>query len=447
MGRPALFLDRDGVINEDLPYVHRVEDFRFMDGIFSLVQTAQRAGYLIVVVTNQAGIGRGLYTEDDFWTLTAWMVDQFARQGCHIDGVYFCPTHPEHGLGRYRVDSVFRKPGPGMLFQASAELNIDLARSILVGDKESDIQAGLAAGVGVNCFLATGPTAAIPGCITVDTIRSVIGHLQPLPEHPMPAQQSSTDYPPIAIIMAAGRGTRMGGDLPKVLFKAAGKPLVRWVLDALAAAGIVDRIVVVGYRAALVEEALAGLQGVSFAVQKEQRGTGDAVASAAALIEQRLGQAPSDAHRPVVIVCGDSPMLRPESVAGLLRRFDALRAACLLGTAVTTEPAGLGRIVRDANGAFVGIVEEKDATAEQRGIHEVNMSTYVFEARALLHALSQLNNANASGEYYITDCPGILLAEGRVVDAVACLDQSETLSVNTPEQLAAVAAALASRPT
>ena len=267
----------------------------------------------------------------------------------------------------------------------------------------------------------------------------------------MPASHPHTPRiapaPPIVVVMAAGRGTRMGGDLPKVLFEAAGKPLVRWVLDALAAAGVTDRIVVVGYRAALVEETLANLPGVSFALQKEQRGTGDAVAAAAPLIEERLRQDPSAAHRPVVIVCGDSPMLRPESVTGLLRRFTELQAACLLGTAVTTDPTGLGRIVRDASGAFVGIVEEKDATPEQRGIREVNMSTYVFEALALLHALSRLNNANAAGEYYITDCPGMLLAEGRVVDAVACLDQSETLSVNTPEQLAAVAAALSARTT
>lgn len=181
MNRPALFLDRDGVINEDLPYVHRVEDFRFIDGIFSLVRAAQQAGYLIVVVTNQAGIGRGLYTEDDFWALTQWMLDQFAREGCHIDGVYFCPTHPEHGLGSYRVESAFRKPGPGMLFQAAAELKIDLARSILVGDKESDIQAGIAAGLGLTLLLTTSAGTSIPGCIAVDELRAVISHLRPLP--------------------------------------------------------------------------------------------------------------------------------------------------------------------------------------------------------------------------------------------------------------------------
>jgi len=248
---------------------------------------------------------------------------------------------------------------------------------------------------------------------------------------------------PIAVIMAAGRGTRMGGDLPKVLFEAAGKPLVRWVLDSLAAAGVTDRIVVVGYRAELVEKTLAGMPGVSFALQKEQRGTGDAVAAAAGLIAARIAGASPTAHRPVVVVCGDSPMLRPQSVVDLLRRFRELRAACLLGTAVTEDAGGLGRIVRDAQGRFVGIVEEKDATAAQRSIREVNMSTYVFEAQALLDSLSRLGNANAAGEYYITDCPGMLLADGRLVDAVDCLDTSETLSVNTPEQLAAVAAALA----
>jgi len=263
---------------------------------------------------------------------------------------------------------------------------------------------------------------------------------------PLPPEPAAT-FPaaPVAVVLAAGKGTRMGGDLPKVLFEAAGKPLVRWVLDALEAAGIHDRIVVVGYRAALVETALAGLPGVSFALQREQRGTGDAVAAAAGLIADRLAADPPDTRRPVVIVCGDSPMLRPESIVGLLQRFEAARAACLLGTAVTADPAGLGRIIRDDAGRFLGIIEEKDASAEQRLVSEVNMSTYVFEARALLHALSRLGNTNAAGEYYITDCPGILLAEGRPVGAVDCLDPSETLSVNTPEQLAAVAAALAAR--
>jgi bifunctional UDP-N-acetylglucosamine pyrophosphorylase/glucosamine-1-phosphate N-acetyltransferase len=250
---------------------------------------------------------------------------------------------------------------------------------------------------------------------------------------------------PLAVVLAAGKGTRMGSDLPKVLFEAHGKPLVRWVLDALAAAGIHDQIVVIGYRGELVEQALAGRAGVAFATQREQRGTGDAVAAAADLLRQRIAEDPPDSRRPVVIVCGDSPMLRPESVTGLLRQFEEQSAACLLGTAVTDDPAGLGRIVRDAAGRFVKIVEQKDATEAERAIREVNMSTYVFEARDLLRALAALKPDNAAGEYYITDCPGMLLAEGRPVDAVACLDPSETLSVNTHAQLAAVATALKNR--
>lgn len=250
---------------------------------------------------------------------------------------------------------------------------------------------------------------------------------------------------PLAVVLAAGKGTRMGSDLPKVLHEAAGRPLVRWVLDALAAAGIHDRIVVVGYGAELVEQALADLPGVAFAHQREQRGTGDAVAAAAAAIRGRIAADPPGSARPIVIVCGDSPMLRPESVTALLAQFAARGAACLLGTSITADPTGLGRIVRDPAGRFQRIVEQKDATADERAIREVNMSTYVFEARALLHALAELRPDNAAGEYYITDCPGMLLREGRVVDAVPCLDASETLSVNTPAQLAAVAAALSNR--
>jgi bifunctional UDP-N-acetylglucosamine pyrophosphorylase/glucosamine-1-phosphate N-acetyltransferase/UDP-N-acetylglucosamine pyrophosphorylase len=251
---------------------------------------------------------------------------------------------------------------------------------------------------------------------------------------------------PIAVVLAAGRGTRMGSDHPKVVFEAAGKPLVRWVIDALAAAGIRDTIVVVGHRADVVEAALAGLPGLSFALQREQRGTGDAVRAAAGLIEARLRDTPPGVSRPVVIVCGDSPMLRPASVTGLLAEFSRRRAACLLGTAITGDAAGLGRIVRGPDGRFRSIVEERDATLAEKAIREVNMSTYIFEAGDLLAALARLDDANAAGEYYLTDCPGLLLAAGKVVDAVTCLDASETLSVNTPEQLAEVAAALAARP-
>ena len=148
--RPALFLDRDGVINIDHAYVCKPENFEFVEGIFDLCQTAQRLGYLIFVITNQAGIGRGYYTEQDFLKLTKWMRGVFKAKGTAIVVVYFCPSHPEYGVGKYKADSPFRKPGPGMILQAAEEFDIDLASSLVVGDKETDIQAGVAAGVGCN---------------------------------------------------------------------------------------------------------------------------------------------------------------------------------------------------------------------------------------------------------------------------------------------------------
>jgi D-glycero-D-manno-heptose 1,7-bisphosphate phosphatase len=145
--RPALFLDRDGVINIDHGYVHTPEATEFIDGIFDLVARATAAGRVVVVVTNQAGIGRGYYSEAQFLDHTAWMQAEFARRGAPIERVYFCPDHPEHGIGPYRRDTPMRKPGPGMLLQAAAELQLDLGRSLMVGDTENDIRAGLAAGV------------------------------------------------------------------------------------------------------------------------------------------------------------------------------------------------------------------------------------------------------------------------------------------------------------
>jgi len=145
--RKALFLDRDGVVNVEKNYVYRIEDFEFIDGIFSLVQAAQKRGYLPVIITNQAGIGRGYYTEEDFHVLTQWMVGEFAMRSITIAGVYYCPYHETAGVGKYRKASFDRKPKPGMLFRARDELQIDLSKSVLIGDKASDMEAGRNAGV------------------------------------------------------------------------------------------------------------------------------------------------------------------------------------------------------------------------------------------------------------------------------------------------------------
>lgn len=242
------------------------------------------------------------------------------------------------------------------------------------------------------------------------------------------------DSPALAIVLAAGKGTRMKSDLPKVLVPACGRPMVRYVIDALRAAGVGRIVVVVGYRSDLVREELADEPGVEFAEQTEQLGTGHAVMMCR---EQLAGH-----NGPVVIVTGDSPLLQPSSVGKLLAETTAKDAACVLGTIERDDPDGFGRIVRDDQGQFTGIVEQKDATPQQLAIREVNASTYVFDAQALLGALDQLTSENAQGEYYVTDCPAIMLAEGRTVLALPALSPQESLSVNRVEDLPPVEAAL-----
>ncbi|MEM1303307.1 MAG: NTP transferase domain-containing protein [Planctomycetota bacterium] len=238
--------------------------------------------------------------------------------------------------------------------------------------------------------------------------------------------------PPLAIVLAAGKGTRMKSDLPKVLVPVCGKPMVRYVIDALREAGVGRIVVVVGYREELVRAELANEDDVDFVTQAEQLGTGHAVMMARRPIGEHEG--------PVVVVAGDSPMLQASSVRSLLAEFEQTRPACLLGTAHRDDPTGLGRIVRDDAGAFVGIVEEKDATDAERQITEVNMSTYLFNAADLLASLEGLTTDNAQAEYYITDCPTLLRESGKRVDALAALQACEALSINTTDDLAAVEA-------
>ncbi len=152
--RRCLFLDRDGVVNEELGYLHRREDVRFVPGIFALCRRARSLGYAIVMVTNQAGIGRGFYTEEEFQALTAWMREEFAREGVALDAVYHCPYHPEHGIGAYKREHEDRKPGTGMLRRAVAEFGVSLAESVMVGDRCTDIAAANAAGLRQAFLLA-----------------------------------------------------------------------------------------------------------------------------------------------------------------------------------------------------------------------------------------------------------------------------------------------------
>ena len=150
MNQKALFLDRDGVINVDTGYVHTVADFHFISGIFNICQKAIFKDYLIIVVTNQAGIGRGLYTLNDFNFLTDWMCETFLANNIFITKVYYSPFHPVYGLGEYKRNDEMRKPRPGMINKAKVEYGLDLWDSVLIGDNHTDIQAGQSAGVRTN---------------------------------------------------------------------------------------------------------------------------------------------------------------------------------------------------------------------------------------------------------------------------------------------------------
>ena len=239
---------------------------------------------------------------------------------------------------------------------------------------------------------------------------------------------------PIAVVLAAAKGTRMKSDLPKVLCEANGRPLVSYVIDALRTAGVEGLVAVVGYQADLVQEKLSSVGNIEFALQAEQLGTGHAVMMCREQLASHNG--------PVVVVAGDSPMMQADSIKALLTEFESSQPACILGTLLHDDPTGLGRIVRDPDGKFTGIVEHKDATEEQLKINEVNMSTYVFDCQKMLAALDSLDNKNNQNEYYITDLPAIMLQGSEDVRALPVLKPIEALSVNTVEQLKDVEAAM-----
>jgi len=154
--RKAAFLDRDGVINIDHGYTFQSEHFDFIDGVFAACQHLQQLGYLLIVVTNQSGIARGYYSEQDFAVLTSWMKRQFAAHGVRIDGVYYCPHHVEKGQPPYNIDCDCRKPNPGMLTQAIREFGIDPTQSLMIGDKAADMQAAASAGVQRKILVRSG---------------------------------------------------------------------------------------------------------------------------------------------------------------------------------------------------------------------------------------------------------------------------------------------------
>lgn len=237
-----------------------------------------------------------------------------------------------------------------------------------------------------------------------------------------------------AIILAAGKGTRMESDLPKVCHEVGGRPMVCAVVDACLDAGCERVVVVVGYKQELVREALASYgEKVEFAVQHEQLGTGHAVMSAvdAFPLEER-------ASKDVFVLCGDGPLIRSSTLDTMLGLHRSSNAAATLATSVIEDPSGYGRIVRDSEGRFERIVEQKNASENELQINEVNPSYYCMSALAMFEALKQVNKNELTGEYYITDVFEHMLKRGLPVEVIDAVPAEDILSINTPEHLAKV---------
>ncbi len=243
-----------------------------------------------------------------------------------------------------------------------------------------------------------------------------------------------------AIILAAGKGTRMESNLPKVLHEVCGRPMLAYVFDACRAAGCSRLLAVVGHRAELVRETFAGdAADVTWVVQAPQLGTGHAVMVCREHLAGLAG--------PVLLLAGDGPLIRPETLRRLVATHQAAGAACTLATSILPDPGRYGRIVRNAAGELEGIVEYLDADERQRAILEVNVSLYCFDAQVLHGVLNRLDNNNAKGEYYITDALGLLKADGRKLAAVPAVPPEDVLSINTHEELAEVNRIMAARQT
>lgn len=227
-----------------------------------------------------------------------------------------------------------------------------------------------------------------------------------------------------ALILAAGKGTRMESELPKVLHTCCGKPMVSHVIDAARGAGA-DRVVVIaGYKSEMVHEELKDT--VLYAEQTEQLGTGHAVMCAA----DQLGD-----EGETLVLCGDTPLVTADTLKRLLEAHRSAGNGVTVLSAILEEPKGYGRIIRDAEGSFLKITEDKDCTEEERLTKEINAGMYLFDTAMLKDSLKKLTNDNAQGEYYLTDTIELIKSAGGRVDAMPVEDTNEILGVNTKAQL------------
>ena len=242
-------------------------------------------------------------------------------------------------------------------------------------------------------------------------------------------QTSHSNTASRAIVLAAGKGTRMNSDLPKVVMPLSGVPLILHVLTALGGAGISRVTIVVGYRADLVRETARAAHGleIDYVLQSEQLGTGHAV-----LVTEESCRGFEGS---LLVTNGDMPMLQPETFRTLVDEHTARGAAATVLSALADEPFGYGRLVRNDTNGLTQIVEEKDASDEQRKIREINTGTYVFQAPQIFSVLRRVGTNNKQGEYYLPDTIALLHADGANVGSVVLTDPAEAMGANSPEEL------------
>ncbi|MCZ6834393.1 MAG: NTP transferase domain-containing protein [Planctomycetota bacterium] len=253
----------------------------------------------------------------------------------------------------------------------------------------------------------------------------------------MNTDNPQTDKPLAAIILAAGQGTRMQSDLPKVVHAVAGRSMVSWVVDAVRQAGASRIILIVGHGADLVRAIFEGQDDIVFATQHEQLGTGHATACA----EPELRDFEGD----VVVLAGDGPLIRAKTIQTMRRVHSETGAAATLATSVIEDPTGYGRIIRGTDGRFEAIVEHKNASDEQKAIREIYPSYACFDTKLLFEMLSTLKPDKVTNEYYVTDIPSMLTSNGHRVELVEAVPPEDVLSINTLQQLADVDAILTQR--
>jgi bifunctional UDP-N-acetylglucosamine pyrophosphorylase/glucosamine-1-phosphate N-acetyltransferase len=255
------------------------------------------------------------------------------------------------------------------------------------------------------------------------------GTLQQQYEYPittMVINEVKDSKPVVAVILAAGKGKRMKSDLPKVLHKLCGKPMVEYVIDTARELGVQRIILVVGHKGNQTEGSLQHHQ-VEFVIQEEQLGTGHAVLQTKELL--------SDFDGDVLILCGDVPLLRAETLKKLLEEHRKKKVVATVLTAILDDPSHYGRIIRNEQGMVQEIVEAKDVDADQKNVKEINTGIFCFDREALFSVLDKITNDNKQGEYYLTDVVKLLREKNLKVWAMVTPDPVETLGINSPEEL------------